>query len=670
MAFKIKDSFQVGTKTVVNTDGRAEELQVVGTATERGAIFYYGNALADRQKDAVRILPTNNGSGSYSVSLTPAPLTASRTATFPDINITVVGTDAAQTLTNKTLTTPKINDLSSDNQYTIVGSELAGNYNVTLPVITADDTFVFTTLAQTLTGKTLILPKIQDSDATHNYNVLVGNLSADRNISLPALGADDTFVFAAATQSLSNKTLLLPRIQDAGADHNYIFAVSNLTADRTITLPLLGADDTFVFAAATQTLTNKTLTTPIIAEVRGSTASSETLTLVSTTNATKAAAGILMTDGITSTSTATGTLVVTGGVGISENLNVGGNMIVTGDLTVQGATTTINTATLDVEDKNIILGNVTTPTDTTADGGGISLRNGASSSYDFIWSDTNNVWETNCGLRVGTNSSLTTTFTSEGNAVFNANVTFGNATTDTITINSAIANNNAWKTTTTSGNTFHLQAYDNDAGPAAYVNMLTLTAGNTPTMTIGGVTGTTVNATIASLTLTSDLVVSSTSDASTKSNGALQVDGGISVDKDIFLVGSSIYASDVSPSNTTTGTAVADTKGFQKLINVNTQFVLDSWAIGTYRSAKYMIQMTQGSEFQFSEVSMIHDGTNTYFTEYGVVENVSGGVLEPNVNFSTDITGGTTARLLVTINDAATTNVKVNILRTLIRIYD
>ncbi len=65
---------------------------------------------------------------------------------------------------------------------------------------------------------------------------------------------------------------------------------------------------------------SSTLTAPV---ARGSTANSGTLT-VRGTSGTKAAASILMDDGVTSTSTTTGTLVVTGGVGISENLNVGG----------------------------------------------------------------------------------------------------------------------------------------------------------------------------------------------------------------------------------------------------------------------------------------------------------------------------------------------------------
>jgi hypothetical protein len=53
---------------------------------------------------------------------------------------------------------------------------------------------------------------------------------------------------------------------------------------------------------------------------------------------------------------------------------VGGNLLVSGDLTVEGTTTTINTATLTIEDKNIVVANVSSPTDVTADGAGITIK--------------------------------------------------------------------------------------------------------------------------------------------------------------------------------------------------------------------------------------------------------------------------------------------------------
>lgn len=49
-------------------------------------------------------------------------------------------------------------------------------------------------------------------------------------------------------------------IDDTTADHQYILGVSELTADRTITLPLLTGNDDFVFEDHTQTMTNKRIT--------------------------------------------------------------------------------------------------------------------------------------------------------------------------------------------------------------------------------------------------------------------------------------------------------------------------------------------------------------------------------------------------------------------------
>ena len=75
---------------------------------------------------------------------------------------------------------------------------------------------------------------------------------------------------------------------------------------------------------------------------------------------------------------------------------VGGNFTIAGNLTVSGTTTTINTATLDVEDKNIIVGKVATPTDTTADGGGLTLK--GASDKNFYWADSTDSWTSNQDL--------------------------------------------------------------------------------------------------------------------------------------------------------------------------------------------------------------------------------------------------------------------------------
>jgi hypothetical protein len=51
--------------------------------------------------------------------------------------------------------------------------------------------------------------------------------------------------------------------------------------------------------------------------------------------------------------------------------------------------------------------------------------------------------------------------------------------------------------------------------------------------------------------------------------------------------------------------------------------VVDEFPIGTYRSAKYETQISDGTNFQISEIRVLHDGALAYLTEYGVITNAS-----------------------------------------------
>ncbi|MGR3218452.1 MAG: beta strand repeat-containing protein [Candidatus Anammoxibacter sp.] len=79
----------------------------------------------------------------------------------------------------------------------------------------------------------------------------------------------------------------------------------------------------------------------------------------------------------------------------------GQDLTIPGDLTVQGTTVTLDVANVLVEDKNIELGVVTTPTDVTADGGGITLK--GSTDKTIIWVNATDSWTFNQQLDVGTN---------------------------------------------------------------------------------------------------------------------------------------------------------------------------------------------------------------------------------------------------------------------------
>jgi len=100
---------------------------------------------------------------------------------------------------------------------------------------------------------------------TNNILLQVIDPTAQRSVIIP----DHTgiIVLNTATQTLTNKTLTapemtLPAIQSGS--FSYDFQVGAITGDRDVTLPVLQSNDTFVFNDHSATLTNKTLTTPTV----------------------------------------------------------------------------------------------------------------------------------------------------------------------------------------------------------------------------------------------------------------------------------------------------------------------------------------------------------------------------------------------------------------------
>ena len=74
------------------------------------------------------------------------------------------------------------------------------------------------------------------------------------------------------------------------------------------------------------------------------------------------------------------------------------------DLIVDGTTTTINSTTLTVDDKNIELGSVATPSDSTANGGGITLK--GLTDKTIIWDSVNSNWTSSEHLNVASGKSI------------------------------------------------------------------------------------------------------------------------------------------------------------------------------------------------------------------------------------------------------------------------
>ena len=97
-------------------------------------------------------------------------------------------------------------------------------------------------------------------------------------------------------------------------------------------------------------------------------------------------------------------------------------------------------------------------------------------------------------------------------------------------------------------------------------------------------------------------------------------------------------------------------------VSVNTAVTIGSFSKLEHRTAEYIIQIKQGTDYYSSRAFLIHDGTNTKMTEYAILESTTGAI---PVTISSTISSNNVL-LRATITDAATTNCEVKVVRTLV----
>lgn len=175
-------------------------------------------------------------------------------------------------------------------------------------------------------------------------------------------------------------------------------AVTNPTADRTITLP--NQSGTVVVSG------NASIVDADIA------ANAE---IAVSKLADGSARQLLQTDAAGTGVEWTSNVDIPGTLDVTGAATFDGAVTVAGDLTVNGTTTNINTQNLVVEDKNIILGDVATPTDVTADGGGITLKGATDKTIN--WVDATDAWTSSerFSVPLGSAASPSLTFTGDEN---------------------------------------------------------------------------------------------------------------------------------------------------------------------------------------------------------------------------------------------------------------
>jgi hypothetical protein len=272
----------------------------------------------------------------------------------------------AETLTNKTLTSPVINTPTGITKTDVGLANVDNTSDANKPVSTATQTALDAKLASSNAATTYA----PIASPTFTGTVVLPSDTSVGTVSSTELGYVDGVTSSIQTQ-LNGKQATVANVSDV--EIGYLDGVTSAIQTQ--------LDDKST-ASKTETLTNKTLTSPVINTPTGITKTDVGLANVdNTTDANKPVS--------TATQTALDLKANLAGPTFTGTLSAA-DLTVSGNLTVNGTTTNLNSTNLVIEDKNIVLGDATTPTDTTADGGGITLK--GATDKTFNWVDATDSW--------------------------------------------------------------------------------------------------------------------------------------------------------------------------------------------------------------------------------------------------------------------------------------
>ena len=142
-------------------------------------------------------------------------------------------------------------------------TQTVGVATLTIPdFANVSDTFVFLTLAQTLVNKTLTSPTIGTSlilGQTTNNAIMVATDQAnqDNTYTIPDVDANDVFVFADYAQTLTNKTLTSP-VLNTGVSGTAVLDEDDMATDSATQIATQQSIKAYI-DSGTVTLTNKTI---------------------------------------------------------------------------------------------------------------------------------------------------------------------------------------------------------------------------------------------------------------------------------------------------------------------------------------------------------------------------------------------------------------------------
>lgn len=462
----------------------------------------------------------------YETTLQVEDPTADRTITLPNATGTVTLNDATQTLSNKTIS------------YT--------NNTITVQVANVSDLTANASELNTLDGITATTAELNILDGVTataaEINVLDGITSSTAELNI----LDGVTATTTELNYVDGVTSAIQTQLDAKATDSDL-------ATHTGSTEAHGATGAVVGTTNTQTLTNKTLTSPVINTPTGITKSDVDLGNVdNTSDASKPVS--------TATQTALDLKANLSGATFTGAVS-GTSLTLSGDLTVNGTTTTINSTEITVDDKNLTLGSVATPTDAGADGGGITLKGATDKTLN--WVDATDSWTSSENFDLASGKT------------YKINGTNLSAVSETLTN----------KTIDGANNTLTVRIANDVSGLGTGVATF-----------LGTPSSANLASAVTDETGTGALVFANTPTLVTPELGAAT---GTSIAFPDALAGSA--------------TATAGTSAT----------TIDTWSATTYSAAKYFVQMKKNNDIEVIEMLVAVDGNNNvYVTEYGnVVSN-------------------------------------------------